>query len=543
MKLICAPSDFDFSSQPESLGVVLYGRADRPTLGSVGAAVSDTIRRKNFHPAARSWDFLSIALSIVTADLAGHRNKSPDGWTREFELEIAVADPVFWTSQIVQLEKLLSFLTTDRWQLKFVEGGLQPAPDRDAILPIEDCVVLLSGGLDSFIGAIDLSSHNARPFAVSQSVRGDDEKQAELAALIGGGLAHLRINHNAHVPEPEDMPSQRARSIIFMAYGILMATCLARYHAGETVTLYVCENGFISINPPLTSARLGSLSTRTSHPVVLGILQNILNAAGLRVCIENPYRYKTKGEMLLEALDQPLLSANAHRTSSCGRFKRYGYRHCGRCVPCLIRRSAFNRWGITDRTDYVYQDLSPDDDEHARSDDVRSAAMAVGDVQQNGLDLWLGASLSSSMIKDRQALRDVAKRGWRKSDVSYRLNAFDDDRFSLPSRPYPNAPDVVKDVPHARIYILAVTTTPSAWEGTSALVANVSRIRVALGLHPQLAHERRTEIDLFDSLLHNSRYVGEIGLDGGPEFKPHWGDQTHVFEHILSACRSAGGRT
>lgn len=411
MKIICAPSDYDFSSQPGSLGVVLYGHADRPTLGSVGAAVRDIIRRRKFYPAARSWDFLSIALSVVTADLAGHRDKSPDGWTREFELEIAVADPVFWASQAVQLEKLLSFLTTDRWQLKFIEGGLQPAPDRDTILPEEDCVVLLSGGLDSFIGAIDLSGHNARPFAVSQSVRGDDEKQAELAALIGGGLAHLRMNHNAHVPEPEDMPSQRARSIIFMAYGVLTATSLARYHAGETVTLYLCENGFISINPPLTSARLGSLSTRTSHPAVLAILQSVLDAAGLRVRIENPYRHKTKGEMLLKALDQPILQTNAHRTTSCGRFKRYGYRHCGRCVPCLIRRASFNRWGITDQTNYVYQDLSPDDEEHARSDDVRSAAMAVIDVQQNGLDLWLGASLSSAMVQDRDALRDVARRG------------------------------------------------------------------------------------------------------------------------------------
>ena len=65
------------------------------------------------------------------------------------------------------------------------------------------------------------------------------KSKQELAALIGGGLAHLRINHNAHVPEPEDMPSQRARFIIFMAYGVLMASSLARYHAGETVTLYV----------------------------------------------------------------------------------------------------------------------------------------------------------------------------------------------------------------------------------------------------------------------------------------------------------------
>jgi hypothetical protein len=411
MKIICAPSDYNFSSQPESLGVVLYGHGDRLTLGSVGAAVSETIRRRKLHPATRSWDFLSIALSVVTADLAGHRDKSPDGWTREFELEIAVADPIFWTSQKVQLEKLLSFLTTDRWQLKFIEGGLHPAPERDAILPEEDCIVLLSGGLDSFIGAIDLSGRGARPFAVSQSVRGDDEKQTELAALIGGGLAHLRMNHNAHVPEPEDMPSQRARSIIFMAYGVLTASSLARYHAGDSVTLYLCENGFISINPPLTSTRLGSLSTRTSHPVVLAVLQSVLDAAGLRVRIENPYRHKTKGEMLFEALDQPLLQANAQRTTSCGRFKRYGYRHCGRCVPCLIRRAAFNRWGTTDRTDYVYQDLSPDDNEHARYDDVRSAAMAIGDVEQNGLDLWLGASLSSSMLQDRDALKDVAKRG------------------------------------------------------------------------------------------------------------------------------------
>ena len=125
--------------------------------------------------------------------------------------------------------------------------------------------------------------------------------------------------------------------------------------------------------------------------------------------------------MLIEALDQPLLRANAHRTTSCGRFKRYGYRHCGRCVPCLIRRAAFNRWGTPDQTDYVYQDLSPDDEEHARSDDVRSAAMAIIDEQQNGLDLWLGASLSSSMIQDRDALRDVAKRGLE--EVALFLNA------------------------------------------------------------------------------------------------------------------------
>ena len=93
------------------------------------------------------------------------------------------------------------------------------------------------------------------------------------------------------------------------------------------------------------------------------------------------------------------------------------------------------------------------------------------------------------------------------------------------------------------MYVLSVTTTPSAWKGTSALAAPTKRIRTALGLHPQLAHERRNELALFDSYLPETRYVGEIGLDGAPEFRPHWNTQVAVFEHILARCKEAGGRT
>jgi TatD DNase family protein len=47
---------------------------------------------------------------------------------------------------------------------------------------------------------------------------------------------------------------------------------------------------------------------------------------------------------------------------------------------------------------------------------------------------------------------------------------------------------------------------------------------------------------LFDVLLPETRYVGEIGLDGAPEFRKHWKDQVAVFEHILARCSDAGGR-
>ncbi|HEX4407400.1 MAG TPA: Qat anti-phage system QueC-like protein QatC [Xanthobacteraceae bacterium] len=411
MRIICAPSDFAFSSTPGDLDVVLYDRPKRKRQGSVGAAVRESMRRHKFAPALRAWDFTTIALSVMAADLAGQRDRSPDGWTREFDLHIAVADQPFWSTQVPLLEELLGFLTTDRWQLHFLTSGILPAPDREPVLPDCDSVVLLSGGLDSLVGAIDLVSRGKKPFAVSQSVRGDEETQDEFAAAIGAGLQHIRLNHNADVPIPEAMPSQRARSIIFLAYGVMMATATARYHAGEPITLYLCENGFISINPPLTSARLGSLSTRTSHPFYLAKVQEVLRNAGLRVTIENPYQYKTKGEMLVDCFDQELLKVHAHLSTSCGRFRRFNYRHCGRCVPCLIRRAAFQRWGIADKTKYVFRKLSIDDKQHARSDDVRSAAMAVAMVEENGVEPLIGATLSFPVLGDVTALKAVVRRG------------------------------------------------------------------------------------------------------------------------------------
>ena len=71
-----------------------------------------------------------------------------------------------------------------------------------------------------------------------------------------------------------------------------------------------------------------------------------------------------KGEMLRDCSDQPLLSSLAGESTSCGRFQRYGYRHCGRCVPCQVRRAAFLKWGTADSTDYVYSDLGRRDEDH-----------------------------------------------------------------------------------------------------------------------------------------------------------------------------------
>jgi 7-cyano-7-deazaguanine synthase in queuosine biosynthesis len=412
MKLICALSNYKFKGTKDALDVVLYGRTDRPTRGSAGGAIKEKIAESRLHPAARAWDFLSLALAVNTADLAGHRTESPDGWTREFELEVAVDDPAFWNGQQQTVRRLLGFLTTDLWNVNFIGGGFSPKPPAKnvRVLPPEDCVSLLSGGLDSFIGNLDLVTTGKRPFAVSQTVVGDAENQRAFAKIMGNGLRHLQMNHNGKVPNQEAPPSQRARSLIFMAYGVLAATTLKQYHADATVTLYVCENGFISINPPLTDLRLGSLSTRTTHPVFLGLLRQLLEAAGLRVRIENPYQLKTKGEMLKECADKKLLRAHASQTTSCGRYLIHKHTHCGRCVPCLVRRAAFLAAGMTDTTKYVYGDLGRDDDAHAGFDDVRSVAMALAEVEADGLERWLGTALSTTLLGNVAPLQAMVSR-------------------------------------------------------------------------------------------------------------------------------------
>jgi len=107
---------------------------------------------------------------------------------------------------------------------------------------------------------------------------------------------------------------------------------------------------------------------------------------------------------------------------------------------------------------------------------------------------------------------------------------------------YPDPFKVAYECKARNIYTLSVTTTPKAWYGTNKLAEGSKRIRTALGLHPQLAHQRSNELELFDELLVNTNFVGEIGLDGSKSFKEHSDIQAQVFRHILKSVSRAGGK-
>ena len=107
---------------------------------------------------------------------------------------------------------------------------------------------------------------------------------------------------------------------------------------------------------------------------------------------------------------------------------------------------------------------------------------------------------------------------------------------------YPEPNKVVKEIERRKMYVLSVTTTPSAWTGTYSISKHYPRIKTALGLHPQLAHERISELPLFDTFINETDYVGEVGLDGSPEFAKHKAPQLAVLKHILKSCSNSGGK-
>ena len=107
---------------------------------------------------------------------------------------------------------------------------------------------------------------------------------------------------------------------------------------------------------------------------------------------------------------------------------------------------------------------------------------------------------------------------------------------------YPDLARAIAACERQRVATLAVTTTPKAFERNVKLSAGSNFVRVGLGLHPQLVADRHLEIDLFEKLLPQTRYVGEIGLDRGPAHYRSFELQQSVLGRILRACAELGDK-
>jgi 7-cyano-7-deazaguanine synthase in queuosine biosynthesis len=262
-----------------------------------------------------------------------------------------------------------------------------------------DAAVLFSGGLDSLAGAIDLLEKGQRLLLVSHHDFGQlAGLQQNLAKVLGNHYGPGRLRHlglRVQFPETREL-SLRSRSLLYLSLGLAAAAGV-----GPDTPLIIPENGWISLNPPLTGNRLGSLSTRTTHPAILTEVTALWREAGLSTPLINPYQDLSKGEALSASANPGLLRQLAPQTLSCARpvvsrWRRQAAGHCGYCYPCLVRRAALNRLGWDDGTAYRVDVLQGQDfiRDRPKGQDLRAVLLALDTWErapQELMDrLWLG---------------------------------------------------------------------------------------------------------------------------------------------------------
>jgi hypothetical protein len=321
------------------------------------------------------------------------------------DLTIFLSEPEKWGLVKTKIEKMLKFLSGDFWTLTFklakapaIQFTYKPNQRKN------DCICLLSGGMDSLVGAIDLLSEERNPLFISQIIRGDAKRQLDFANRFRFGEDNHCQWSIGRLSGSEG--STRARSIAFFAFALLASSAIPS--SDGSTEIVVPENGFISLNVPLDANRIGSLSTKTTHPVYISLLQEIWDALGIKAKLILPYRYKTKGEVLKECRDKKLMRELIFATNSCGKFQRHGLRHCGVCVPCLVRRAAFLEAGLKDTTQkcYHYDDISK-----SNSMDLTAVALAVKQLEISGINKLVKGNLSFASPEDRNYYLGVVSRG------------------------------------------------------------------------------------------------------------------------------------
>lgn len=105
---------------------------------------------------------------------------------------------------------------------------------------------------------------------------------------------------------------------------------------------------------------------------------------------------------------------------------------------------------------------------------------------------------------------------------------------------YSNYEEVFKEAERNKIYTLAVTTTPRAWEKNLELTKDCRFVRPALGLHPQVIDANiDSELRLFEAKIKYASYIGEVGLDGRLK---NLAEQKRVFRKIAQLCALYGNK-
>jgi 7-cyano-7-deazaguanine synthase in queuosine biosynthesis len=298
---------------------------------------------------ARQQDWLETLAAIFAADMACDRGEGDLDWGRSIDLFVPVRDPEFSQSLASRLQDVFGSLTDDRLALHFVQETQPREAPRTRVIqfPAARGVALLSGGMDSFVGGLQLAHEtpDTAVLFVSHSTSGAARaSQKSLRPVLRGLSASsefplFTVEKRSNFPTSEG--SQRSRSLLYVGAAAAIAAAMG------IQDVYLNENGVLAIHLPMGEARIGSYSTRTASPQLLDDMAALASAA-----LERPIRVRN----LLLPLTKPEVARlgadlghadTLPETISCwsaGRTRE----HCGYCAPCIMRRVSCELHGLPD---------------------------------------------------------------------------------------------------------------------------------------------------------------------------------------------------
>lgn len=107
---------------------------------------------------------------------------------------------------------------------------------------------------------------------------------------------------------------------------------------------------------------------------------------------------------------------------------------------------------------------------------------------------------------------------------------------------YKNPIVLLPEVQRRCKYVLAVTTSPRAWQKTKQVFEGIDCIQVALGLHPEILSSKMNEIDMLLSNIRYCKYIGEVGIDGSSKYESSLMAQIELFREVVLTAEKCGGK-
>ena len=101
----------------------------------------------------------------------------------------------------------------------------------------------------------------------------------------------------------------------------------------------------------------------------------------------------------------------------------------------------------------------------------------------------------------------------------------------------PNPEAYISDREKAGDIVIGMTNLPSYFRMGQPHLKGYKHVRLALGLHPLLAAENKSESKLFKQLVDKTSYVGEIGLDFSKEGMATKEEQLFMLREVLAVLR------